>query len=71
MLPLADPFTQLGLTNAPPSPSTTLDPFANYGMAPATVMPPAGAIEALRSNPALAKEFEAKYGVPATDYLSQ
>jgi hypothetical protein len=70
MMPFADPFTQLGLTNAPPSPSAALDPFANYGMAPATVMPPPEAIMALRNNPSLAREFEAKYGLPAAEFLT-
>lgn len=34
-------------------------------------MPPAAAIAHLKSNPALAKDFEAKYGVKASTYLGQ
>lgn len=35
----------------------------------ARAQPPAGAIQMLRSNPKLAAQFEAKYGVPAATYL--
>jgi len=69
--PLADPFQQLGLTDAPnPNPMNLQpDPAAYYGSKPPVTQPPESAVQALRDNPALAAQFERKYGQPAASYL--
>ena len=72
MLPQPDAFTQLGLRGAN-NPTFTMqsDPFADLGMKPAVIQPPPEAVLALRENPDLAKEFEAKYGISANEVLAQ
>jgi hypothetical protein len=59
------------LTGQPPANATAAGQKPLQQTPVKAVMPPAGAIAHLKANPALAKDFEAKYGVSAKTYLGQ